>query len=94
MTSNMGAEVILENFEDLQEVGEDHRQDILDTTREEVFNLLMENLRPEFLNRIDEKIMFLPLTLAEIKKILNLKQQLPILHLCQWFVIMLPLKVP
>ena len=72
MTSNMGAEVILENFEDLMDVGEEHRQDILDTTREEVFTLLMENLRPEFLNRIDEKIMFLPLTLAEIKQILNL----------------------
>ncbi len=72
MTSNMGAEVILENFEDLIDVGEEHRQDILDTTREEVFTLLMENLRPEFLNRIDEKIMFLPLTLAEIKQILNL----------------------
>jgi len=54
------------------DVGEEHRQDILDTTREEVFTLLMENLRPEFLNRIDEKIMFLPLTLAEIKQILNL----------------------
>jgi len=72
MTSNMGAEVILENFEDLMDVGEEHRQDILDTTREEVFTLLMENLRPEFLNRIDEKIMFLPLTLSEIKQILNL----------------------
>ena len=72
MTSNMGAEIILENFEDLISVGEEHRQEILDTTHEEVFNLLMDNLRPEFLNRIDEKIMFLPLTLEEIKKILNL----------------------
>lgn len=69
MTSNMGAEVILENFEDLAEVGEEHRQDIIDTTEEEVFELLKENLRPEFLNRIDEKIMFLPLTRAEIKTI-------------------------
>ena len=72
MTSNMGAEVILENFEDLEAVGEEHRADILDTTREEVFDLLKDHLRPEFLNRIDEKIMFLPLNRAEIKKILGL----------------------
>jgi ATP-dependent Clp protease ATP-binding subunit ClpB len=69
MTSNMGAETILENFEDLEHVGEDHRQDILDTTKEEVFDVLKEELRPEFLNRIDEKIMFLPLTKEEIKRI-------------------------
>ena len=72
MTSNMGSEVILENFEDLEALGDEHRQDILDTTKDEVFNLLKENLRPEFLNRIDEKIMFLPLTKAEIKKIAGL----------------------
>ena len=67
MTSNMGAEIILENFEDLDALGEEHRQDILDTTKEEVFEALKENLKPEFLNRIDEKIMFLPLTKEEIK---------------------------
>ena len=72
MTSNMGADVILENFEDLEALGEEHRQDILDTTKEEVFDLLIDYLRPEFLNRIDEKIMFLPLTREEIKKILGL----------------------
>ncbi len=69
MTSNMGAEVILENFEDLDALGEKHRADIIETTKEEVFELLKENLRPEFLNRIDEKIMFLPLTREEIKTI-------------------------
>jgi ATP-dependent Clp protease ATP-binding subunit ClpB len=69
MTSNMGSDVILENFEDLEAVGDAHRQDILATTKEEVFNLLKEHLRPEFLNRIDDKIMFLPLTKAEIKQI-------------------------
>ena len=72
MTSNMGAEVILENFEDLAAVGDDHRADILETTKLEVFDALKENLRPEFLNRIDDKIMFLPLTKDEIKKILEL----------------------
>ncbi|MFT6807206.1 MAG: ATP-dependent Clp protease ATP-binding subunit ClpB [Saprospiraceae bacterium] len=69
MTSNMGSETILENFEDLASVGEEHRQDIIETTKVEVFEQLKDSLRPEFLNRIDEKIMFLPLTKAEIKKI-------------------------
>jgi len=72
MTSNMGAEIILENFEDLEAVGENHRADILETTKVEIFEALKENLRPEFLNRIDEKIMFLPLTKEEIKKILDI----------------------
>ena len=58
MTSNMGAELILENFEDLAAVGDEHRDEIVATTREEVFDNLKENLRPEFLNRIDERIMF------------------------------------
>jgi len=72
MTSNMGAETILENFEDLDAVGPEHREDIIETTKEEVFEVLKDNLRPEFLNRIDEKIMFLPLTKEEIKKIAKL----------------------
>lgn len=72
MTSNMGAETILENFEDLDAVGEDHRADIIKTTKEEVFDQLKENLRPEFLNRIDEQIMFLPLSRKEIHAILKL----------------------
>ena len=69
MTSNMGAETILENFDDLEAVGEDHRADIIETTKLEVFDVLKQQLRPEFLNRIDDQIMFQPLTKAEIKKI-------------------------
>jgi ATP-dependent Clp protease ATP-binding subunit ClpB len=72
MTSNMGSETILENFEDLQHVGVEHHQEIIETTKAEVFELLKENLRPEFLNRIDDKIMFLPLTRDEIKQILRI----------------------
>jgi len=72
MTSNMGAETILENFEDLDALGDKHRTEILETTKLEVFDALKDNLRPEFLNRIDEKIMFLPLTKAEIKRIATL----------------------
>ncbi len=72
MTSNMGAATILENFEDLDALGEEHRMDIIETTKEEILDHLKENLRPEFLNRIDEQIMFLPLNRAEIKKIMGL----------------------
>lgn len=72
MTSNMGAERILENFEDLDALGEKHREDVIETTKVEVFEALKENLRPEFLNRIDEKIMFLPLSKQEIKQIARL----------------------
>ncbi len=72
MTSNMGAEKILENFEDLDALGEKHRADIIETTREEVLEILKENLRPEFLNRIDEKIVFTPLSRAEVKQIATL----------------------
>jgi len=69
MTSNMGSETILENFEDLEAMGEKHRADIIETTKLEVFDVLKERLRPEFLNRIDDQIMFQPLTKGEIKQI-------------------------
>ncbi|MEO7175665.1 MAG: ATP-dependent chaperone ClpB [Saprospiraceae bacterium] len=72
MTSNMGSDKILENFEDLEALGDKHRAEILATTKIEVFEVLKESLRPEFLNRIDETIMFLPLTKAEIGKILKI----------------------
>ena len=73
MTSNMGANVILDNFEDLAETEDPkHRQDILDATKAEVFELLKDNMRPEFLNRIDEQIMFTPLDRGEIRQILGL----------------------
>jgi ATP-dependent Clp protease ATP-binding subunit ClpB len=72
MTSNLGSDKILENFEDLEELGDKHRQEIVETTKEEVLDVLKENLRPEFLNRIDEKIVFTPLSKEEIKKIATL----------------------
>jgi ATP-dependent Clp protease ATP-binding subunit ClpB len=72
MTSNMGAETILENFEDLDALGDQHKADIIETTKEELFETLKEMLRPEFLNRIDEKIMFTPLSKEEMAKILDL----------------------
>jgi len=72
MTSNIGSENILENFEDLAEMGDKHRTEVLETTKAEVMNMLKENMRPEFLNRIDDQIMFLPLDKIEIYKVLDL----------------------
>ncbi len=73
MTSNMGAQVILDNYEDLEYIKEeDKRQEIIQATKEEVFELLKDDLRPEFLNRIDERIMFSPLNRDEIRQILVL----------------------
>src|SRR6056300_923737 len=72
MTSNMGSDVILENFEDLEHISEDKHQEIISATQQEVFSLLKDQLRPEFLNRIDEQIMFLPLNRNEIRAILLL----------------------
>jgi ATP-dependent Clp protease ATP-binding subunit ClpB len=72
MTSNLGASKILTNFENLESASEFKRQQIIDTTKVEVFDLLKKNMRPEFLNRIDEQVMFLPLTKAETKQILVL----------------------
>ncbi|TVQ50922.1 MAG: AAA family ATPase [Saprospirales bacterium] len=69
MTSNLGSDIILENFEDLAVAEDKHRADIIETTKLEVFDLLKQHLRPEFLNRIDDRIMFTPLTLQEIGQI-------------------------
>ncbi len=72
MTSNMGAEKILDNFEGLEDVNEKQRQEIIAETEKEVMVILKENLRPEFLNRIDETIVFHPLSKIDIRAILNL----------------------
>jgi ATP-dependent Clp protease ATP-binding subunit ClpB len=68
----MGSDAILENFEDLEHISEDKHQEIISATQQEVFSLLKDQLRPEFLNRIDEQIMFLPLNRNEIRAILLL----------------------
>jgi len=66
MTSNIGSHLIQENFDGLTE---SNREKVLAKTRVEVLDLLKKTIRPEFLNRIDEIIMFNPLTREEIKKI-------------------------
>ncbi len=73
MTSNLGSNIILENFEDLGVIDATKRDEVLETTKLEVFELLKQTMRPEFLNRVDETIMFLPLTKDEIERILFLQ---------------------
>ncbi len=70
MTSNMGSHLIQENFEKMNEKNKD---EIMARTKVEVFELLKKNLRPEFLNRIDETIMFTPLTRGDVHRIVELQ---------------------
>ena len=70
MTSNIGSQVIQKNLEHLND---ENRQEILERTKDEVFELLKRTLRPEFLNRVDELIMFTPLTKQEIRDIVRLQ---------------------
>jgi ATP-dependent Clp protease ATP-binding subunit ClpB len=72
MTSNMGSQIIQTNFED---VTEKNREDVMDKTRVEVVDLLRQTIRPEFLNRIDEIILFQPLLKSEIKGIIRIQLQ-------------------
>jgi len=70
MTSNMGSHIIQENFE---KINDKNREEVVDSTREEVLTLLKQTIRPEFLNRVDEVIMFQPLMRQEIKGIINIQ---------------------
>ncbi|WP_333575026.1 ATP-dependent chaperone ClpB [Sphingobacterium sp.] len=70
MTSNTGSTIIQENFSHLTD---DNRDEIIAKTRNEVFDLLKQSIRPEFLNRIDEVIMFTPLSRDEIGDIVRLQ---------------------
>ncbi len=70
MTSNMGSQIIQENFE---KVNEKNKHEVVESTKAEVMNLLRQTIRPEFLNRIDEIIMFQPLMKTEIKGIISIQ---------------------
>ena len=70
MTSNMGSDMIRANFEQLND---SNREQIIEETKNAVMELLKVRIRPEFLNRVDEIIMFLPLTQDEIKQIVHLQ---------------------
>ena len=70
MTSNLGSELIRERMEKLND---SNREQIIDNTKRDVLEMLKQRVRPEFLNRIDEIIMFTPLNEAEIKQIVGLQ---------------------
>ena len=70
MTSNMGSHLIRDNF---AKMTKENREETIETTKAEVLDLLKQQIRPEFLNRIDEIIMFTPLNEAEIEEIVGLQ---------------------
>lgn len=70
MTSNLGSAYIQSQFEKITEV---NRNQVVEETKNEVMNMLKKTIRPEFLNRIDETIMFLPLNKTEIEQIVRLQ---------------------
>jgi ATP-dependent Clp protease ATP-binding subunit ClpB len=70
MTSNLGSDIIRDNFENLNT---GNRDEIVASTKTQVFELLKRSIRPEFLNRIDEVIMFEPLSRNDIKQIVKLQ---------------------
>jgi ATP-dependent Clp protease ATP-binding subunit ClpB len=70
MTSNIGAHLIQERLKDLNEK---NREEVLEATNQQVYELLKQTIRPEFLNRIDEVIMFAPLRQEEIVNIVRLQ---------------------
>ena len=70
MTSNMGSSLIRENFEKITDA---NRNTVVEETKKQVLELLKKTIRPEFLNRIDEIIMFTPLNEKEIREIVGLQ---------------------
>jgi ATP-dependent Clp protease ATP-binding subunit ClpB len=70
MTSNMGSGIIQENFEKIEDW---NRDQIIEDTKLQVFEMLKKTIRPEFLNRIDELVMFQPLTRKDIRKIVDIQ---------------------
>lgn len=72
MTSNIGSNLIRDNFENLTINNQD---EIVEKTKKQVFELLKQTIRPEFLNRIDELVMFAPLNLSQIEEIVLMQIQ-------------------
>jgi ATP-dependent Clp protease ATP-binding subunit ClpB len=70
MTSNLGSDLIRENFENVKP---ENLDEVMEKTRMQVFELLKKTIRPEFLNRVDELIMFTPLNPTEIRQIVALQ---------------------
>ena len=70
MTTNIGSHIIQERFESLTE---QNIEQVLENTKREVFELLKKSVRPEFLNRVDETIMFRPLSKADVRKVVDIQ---------------------
>ncbi len=70
MTSNIGSDIIRDNFASMLPGQE---EEVIEATREQLFDILKQSVRPEFLNRIDETIMFRPLSRKDIRKIVELQ---------------------
>ena len=70
MTSNMGSPLIRENFANMTD---ENRQETIERTKQDVIEMLKQNIRPEFLNRIDEIVMFEPLNRRDIQKIVDIQ---------------------
>ncbi len=70
MTTNIGSHIIQENFE---KITDENYFDVIESTKEDVLTLLKKSVRPEFINRIDEIIMFRPLTKGDIRKIVEIQ---------------------
>lgn len=73
MTTNIGSTLIQENFEKMEEWNQD---EIIEDSKRQVFEMLRKTVRPEFLNRIDETIMFRPLSREDLKKIVGIQFKL------------------
>lgn len=73
MTSNIGSHIINQRFEGIEKLNDNQRTEIVDSTRDELFELMKQTIRPEFLNRIDDIIMFLPLTLDDVRQIVSIQ---------------------
>jgi ATP-dependent Clp protease ATP-binding subunit ClpB len=73
MTTNIGSHIIQENFE---KINDSNYFDVLESTKDEVLGLLKKSVRPEFINRIDEIIMFRPLSKIDIRKIVEIQFKL------------------
>ena len=73
MTSNMGSDIIHDNFGSVSEAG---LEEVIEKTKNQVFQLLKRSMRPEFLNRIDELVMFRPLTAEHLEGIIRIQLRL------------------
>lgn len=80
MTSNIGSDIIQENYDNIENIG---KHKVFEKTKSEVLDLVRRTLRPEFLNRIDEIIMFSPLTKKNMLEIVKLQFNALIKHLQQ-----------